>query len=128
MVDVPETDDEALATRPTIYAADAYAGRTVLISGGAGGLGRACAWLLGRLGARIVLTGRNVEKLEAAAGAMQGKGLDAQWREVDIRDPDSVAALYAWLAAQDLKIDALVNSVRKELSPRPPRRELTGAT
>lgn len=110
MVDVPETDDEALANHPTIYAAHAYAGRTVLISGGAGGLGRACAWLLGRLGARVILTGRSADKLEAATAAMQSKGLDAQWREVDIRDPESVAALYAWLDAQELKIEALVNS------------------
>jgi citronellol/citronellal dehydrogenase len=110
MVEVPETDDAALASHPTIYAVDAYAGRTVLVSGGAGGLGRACGWLLGRLGARIILTGRNAEKLEAAAAAMRGRGLDAHWREVDIRDADSVAALYAWLEAQELKIDALINS------------------
>ncbi|HMN71136.1 MAG TPA: SDR family NAD(P)-dependent oxidoreductase [Rhodoblastus sp.] len=110
MIDVPETDDEALAAHPTVYAADAYAGRTALISGGAGGLGRACAWLLGRLGAQVILTGRSAEKLEAATAAMRGKGLSAHWREVDIRDRDSVEALYAWLESQDFKIDALVNS------------------
>jgi citronellol/citronellal dehydrogenase len=110
VVEVPETDDDALATHPTVFAASAYEGHTVLISGGAGGLGRACAWLLGRLGARVIITGRSREKLEAATAAMRGRNLDARWREVDIRDPDSVTALYAWLDAENVTIDALVNS------------------
>ena len=39
-------DDEALATHATVYAADAFAGKVALVSGGAGGIGRAVAWLL----------------------------------------------------------------------------------
>ncbi len=110
MVEVPETDDGALATQPTVFAANAYEGRTVLISGGAGGLGRACAWLMGRLGATVVITGRSREKLEAAAAAMRDRNLRVLWREVDIRDPDSVTALYGWIDAEELRLDALVNS------------------
>jgi len=44
-------DDRELAELPTVYAPGAFAGKTVLISGGAGGIGRAAGWLLGRLGA-----------------------------------------------------------------------------
>ena len=43
--------DEALASQPTIYAAGALDGQVVVVSGGAGGLGRAAAWLFARLGA-----------------------------------------------------------------------------
>ena len=110
MVDVPQTDDDALAAHPTVYAPDAYKGRTALVSGGAGGLGRACAWLLGRLGARVILTGRDSAKLEAAADAMRARGVDATSHVVDIRDAEAVASLFAWLAAQKNQIDLLVNS------------------
>ena len=75
-----ETDDDTLATLPTIYGAESYIGKTALISGGAGGLGRACAWLLGRLGARIVLAGRDSQKLEAAAKALRAREIDARWQ------------------------------------------------
>ena len=70
-------DDERLAGHPTVYAEGSLAGKTALISGGAGGLGRATAWLMGRLGARIVLTGRDRAKLAEAAEAMRAKEIDA---------------------------------------------------
>ncbi|MFG1210425.1 SDR family oxidoreductase [Xanthobacter flavus] len=103
-------DDEALATQPTIYAADAFAGRNVLVSGGAGGIGRAAAWLLGRLGARVVLAGRSAEKLHGATEAMRARGLDVSGHVVDIREPDSIAALFSDVGVEVGGIDLLVNS------------------
>lgn len=105
-----DTDDAALATQKTIYAPDAFAGRTALISGGAGGIGRACAWLLGRLGAKVILAGRDTQKLETAGDAMKRRGIDAVWHTVDIRDEASVAALFAWLDGEGGGIDLLINS------------------
>ena len=102
-------DDAALAVRPTVYAPDAFAGRTVLISGGAGGIGRAAAWLLGRLGAKVLIAGRSEEKLAAAVAAMRERGLDVEGHAVDIRDPDSVAALFERIGAAG-GIDLLINS------------------
>ena len=102
-------DDAALAAHPTLYREGALAGRTVLVSGGAGGIGRACAWLFCRLGARIVLAGRSEAKLAEAVEAMRARGLDAHAHVVDIREPDSVAALFASVAEEG-GIDILVNS------------------
>jgi citronellol/citronellal dehydrogenase len=102
-------DDDALANHPTVYGPDAYRGKTVLISGGAGGIGRATAWLLGRCGAKLILAGRNEEKLNAARDAMAAKGLDVSCEVVDIREPESVAALYAGIAERG-GFDILVNS------------------
>ena len=102
-------DDEALATHPTVYAPGAFAGKTVLISGGAGGIGRASAWLFGRLGARVLLAGRSLEKLTGAAQAMAAHGLDVGFHAVDIREPESIAALFAEISAHG-PIDILVNS------------------
>lgn len=101
--------DEQLATHPTIYGEKAYAGCTVLVSGGAGGIGRAAGWLLGRLGAKVILAGRNAEKLAEATAAMHAHGLSVSSQTVDIRDPDSVNALFETVKAAG-GIDILINS------------------
>lgn len=102
-------DDDALAVQPTVYGPEAFKGKTVLISGGAGGIGRATAWLLGRLGARIIIAGRNETKLASAVVAMTARGLDVTAQAVDIREPDSVGALYAAIAEAG-GFDILINS------------------
>lgn len=102
-------DDEALAVHPTIYDPSAYEGKTVLISGGAGGIGRAAAWLFGRCGANVILAGRSQEKLDAAVEVMAGKGLKVSGYAVDIREPDSVAELYARVS-ENGGFDVLINS------------------
>ncbi len=105
-----DLDDSALAERRTIYASGSFSGRTVLISGGAGGIGRACAWLLGRLGARVILAGRDPKKLETAVSAMRARGIDVISHAVDIREPASVYSLFDWLDGEKVMIDLLVNS------------------
>lgn len=103
-------DDEALATHPTVYAADAYAGKIALVSGGAGGIGRATAWLLARLGAHVVVTGRNEAKLDALVEALAAHGLSASRQSVDIREPEQVERLFAQVWAERGALDLLVNS------------------
>jgi citronellol/citronellal dehydrogenase len=103
-------DDAALAAHPTVYAPNALAGQVVLVSGGAGGIGRAAAWLMARLGADVVLAGRSEEKLAAVAAAMEARGLKASFKVVDIRDTDSVAALFDWTWQTSGRLDILVNS------------------
>lgn len=58
------TDDE-LFSLPTVYRPDLFAGQVALVSGGGSGLGKAVAALLGRLGATIVICGRDPGKLAA---------------------------------------------------------------
>lgn len=102
-------DDAALAVHPTVYGPEAYRGKTVLISGGAGGIGRATAWLMGRCGAKLILAGRNQDKLNSAVEAMTARGLDVSGQVVDIREPESVAALYAGISERG-GFDILINS------------------
>lgn len=102
--------DEILASQPTVYAKDLFAGQTWLVSGGASGLGKATAWLAGRLGATVLICGRTTEKLERAALAMTRAGLKVATRRVNIREPDQVDALFAWATGEFAGIDVLVNS------------------
>jgi citronellol/citronellal dehydrogenase len=103
-------DDDALAVRPTVYAPGALAGQVAVISGGAGGLGRATAWLFARLGAKVVVAGRDQAKLDSLAAALAARGLEASACAVDIREPQSVGALIDRVWADHGRLDILVNS------------------
>lgn len=102
--------DADLASWPTVYADGALRGKTVLISGGAGGIGRATAWLFGRLGARVVISGRSQEKIDMLVAAMREKGLDCHGASVDIRDAEAVESFFDTLWNEHGSVDILVNS------------------
>src|SRR5881394_3379026 len=102
--------DAALAIHPTVYAADALKDQVVLISGGAGGIGRAIAWLFARLGAHVVVAGRNQAKLDTLVADLTGRKLKASAVVADIREPDTVDALFDHVWATHGRIDGLINS------------------
>src|SRR5947207_5133752 len=102
--------DAELANHPTVYAADALRDQVVVVSGGAGGIGRAIAWLFARLGAHVVVVGRNQDKLDALVAEMTARGLKASANTADIREPDAVNALFDTVWAAHSRLDILVNS------------------
>lgn len=103
-------DDTDLASMPTVYAPGSFSGKTVLISGGAGGIGRATGWLLGRLGARVVLCGRDDVKLAGAVDAMRANGITVSSYVIDIRKPDMIATVMDAVVVETGGVDILVNS------------------
>lgn len=103
-------DDAALAEHPTVYATGALAGKVAVISGGAGGIGRATAWLMARLGAHVVVTGRKAEKLEALVAKITQAGLAASGHVVDVRDPEAVEAFWDTVWDERGQVDILINS------------------
>lgn len=109
----PETfglSDEELARQPTIYAANAFTGKTVLISGGAGGIGRAAAWLFARIGAKVIITGRKAEKLDALTQHLTNAGFSATAFPVDTRDREAVQLLFENIWQHHGPLDILINS------------------
>lgn len=102
--------DQELHSAATIYSPELLKGKRLLISGGGSGLGKATAWLAGRLGAKIVLCGRTKEKLKDAAGPMREAGIDVSVYSLNIRDPDAVQTLFGEVWDQQGPIDILVNS------------------
>lgn len=50
------------------------ADKCFLVTGASGGIGSECAILLSRLGAQVILNGRNLERLEATLSQMTGDG------------------------------------------------------
>jgi len=102
--------DAELAARPTVFAADLFKDQVVVVSGGAGGIGRAIAWLFARLGAHVAIVGRNQAKLDVLAADLAGRNLKASAYVADIREPDAVDALFDAVWSAHGRIDNLVNS------------------
>ena len=102
--------DTELATHPTVYAADALKGQVGLVSGASGGIGRAIAWLFARLGAHVVVVGRNQAKLDALVDDLSARNLKATAGVADIRQPDAINALFDQVWADLGRLDILVNS------------------
>ncbi len=85
------------------------AGKTVLVTGGGSGIGRAIALAFARQGARVAITGRNAEKLRAVAEAFAGQPAIFQ-HACDVSDRAAVAAMFERLE-QELDLpDILVNN------------------
>lgn len=78
-------------------------GQTALVTGGTAGIGLACARLLADAGATVLITGRNRERGESAAAAVDG---DVRFIQADMADLESVAAL----VEQSSGVDILVNN------------------
>ncbi len=102
--------DERMFDWPTVYRDGLFAGQTALVSGGGSGLGRATAILFARLGARVLATGRNPDKLARLETDCAGRGLAIETAICDIRDPDAVAALIGGVFERHGRLDHLINN------------------
>lgn len=76
-------------------------GRRAVITGGSGGIGRACAEALARLGYELLLVARRPEPLEQAA-----KALGARWVAADCRREDDLARVASAAGPVDLLVHA----------------------
>jgi citronellol/citronellal dehydrogenase len=103
---------EELASAPMVYREDLYAGKTVLVTGGGSGFGRAMTFLFARLGAQVVIAGRKAEKLEATReGVERLLGLKTVTTQaMTIRDPEACAALITDTVQRLGGLDLLVNN------------------
>jgi 3-oxoacyl-[acyl-carrier protein] reductase len=90
--------------------AGALNGRTALVTGASRGIGRAIAWRLGRMGARVSLSARNPEPLAAAAAELRSQGIEAVAVPADVARSSEVAALIEKTHAAFGDVDILVNN------------------
>src|SRR5260370_15295352 len=106
----PGLTDAELVNHPTVFAADVLKGQVVVVSGGAGGIGRAIVWLFARLGAHVAVVGRDQGKLDNLVTVLASRHLKASAHVADIREPDQVTALFDTVWTAHGRIDSLVNS------------------
>lgn len=88
-----------------------FTGRTALVAGGTGGLGRAVSLAFLEAGARVAVTYRDrgeLVALKAAAGAAHAR---LEGHEVDVTDEAAVKALVEGIFGRQGRLDVLVNAV-----------------
>ncbi len=94
------TDDSGLMT-----------GRTAVITGATGGIGKATALGLARLGARVAITGRDRARAQAVATEIRRAAGEADVFVADMTSQQEVRRLAGELLDRYPRIDVLVNNV-----------------
>lgn len=87
-------------------------GRSALITGAAGYLGRTMALTLAEAGAHVWLNGRREPRLRELADAINARGLSAEPATFDVTDGDAVGAFVSNLTS----LDVLVNNANDPIS------------
>lgn len=85
-------------------------GKTAIVTGAAGGIGRATAVRLGRAGAAVLLVDRDQGTLEAAAAAVAETGAQAEWHTADVSVSAEVKGYVARTLERFGSIDVLFNN------------------
>jgi gluconate 5-dehydrogenase len=85
-------------------------GRTALVTGGSSGLGLQIAEALGTQGARVVISSRKADALEAAQAHLASLGVDASWIAADNGKEEDIDRLAAQALAELGRVDILVNN------------------
>jgi NAD(P)-dependent dehydrogenase (short-subunit alcohol dehydrogenase family) len=81
-----------------------FSGKVALVVGGTGALGRAVSLALQQEGARVVVTYRKPQALDALGNSAEG-------HQVDVTDEAAVSELVAKIVARHQRLDVLVNTV-----------------
>ena len=93
--------------------------KIVLITGATSGIGLACAKKFAANGDRLILTGRNAQRLAEIAKELTDKGTDVLTLTFDVRDREKAAKYISELPAEWQSIDVLVNNAGLALGLEP---------
>jgi len=101
-----------MSADPQGYVAGLFgsAGKRVLVTGAAEGLGKAIATGFARAGARVIVADVNASGLAETARELGGISGDIASCPADVTSVDDVAALFAFAAGQFGGVDVLVNN------------------
>jgi NAD(P)-dependent dehydrogenase (short-subunit alcohol dehydrogenase family) len=87
-----------------------FDGKTVVITGGASGIGRACAAAFGAEGASVVIADIHDQRLAEARAALEASGVPVLAVHCDVSRDEEVDALAAQVAARFGPVDVLMNN------------------
>jgi len=93
--------------------------KTILITGATSGIGLGCARKFAENGDRLILTGRNAEKLEAIRKELSEKGTQVITFAFDVRDSKAARMAIESLPQEWQQIDVLVNNAGLALGLEP---------
>jgi citronellol/citronellal dehydrogenase len=101
---------ESAGAYQSVLAPGLFRGQTAIVTGGGSGFGRCMAHELASLGARVVILGRTLEKLEIVAAEITEDGGLADFDTCDIRDEERVTRVVAEIIEKHGRIHGLVNN------------------
>jgi 3-oxoacyl-[acyl-carrier protein] reductase len=87
-----------------------FDGRVVVVTGAAGGLGRACALAFAREGAALILTDIGLSALEETASEVRSLGTACSTHRVDLAVEADIREFGARITRENPKIDVLLNN------------------
>jgi len=93
-----------------IFAADMYAGKTVLVTGSTSGIGEGTAKAFAAHGAQVMVSGRNQERAEAVVADITAAGGTADMIVGDVADPDFCEKLVNETVVRFGRLDILINN------------------
>jgi citronellol/citronellal dehydrogenase len=102
--------DDELAAMPLTFRDGLFDGQVALVSGSGRGIGKAIAYQLARLGAKVALCGRDETRLNTTAEKLRALGADVMAHPMSIRDPDAVSRLYDAVWEKFGTVDLVVNN------------------
>ncbi|WP_313891456.1 2,4-dienoyl-CoA reductase [Psychrobacillus sp.] len=85
-------------------------GKTMIVTGGSSGMGMYMAMKFVAEGANVVITGRDLERLENAKKEIEAYGKTIEVFQMDVRNPEHVEAMVAFTDKTFGNIDGLVNN------------------
>ncbi len=93
--------------------------KTVLITGATSGIGLACARKFAANGDRLILTGRNEQRLMDIEKELTAKGAEVRTLVFDVRDREAAKVMIESLPTEWQEVDVLVNNAGLALGLEP---------
>ena len=87
-----------------------FNGKWALVTGASAGIGIALARELAKHGAKLVLTARRRDRMEALAAELTGKGTEVRIVPADLNDPAAPQQIYDATVGLGLAVDILINN------------------
>jgi short-subunit dehydrogenase len=87
-----------------------FGGKAALITGSTAGLGKELALQLGRAGAKVILNGRDGDKLEQLAEQMRSSGFEVAALQGDVARPEDCERIVSEAFRTAGKLDILINN------------------
>ncbi|WP_263359971.1 SDR family NAD(P)-dependent oxidoreductase [Acidicapsa ligni] len=87
-----------------------FRGKWALVTGASAGIGVAIARELASNGAKLILTARRQDRLEALAAEFAAQGTEVRVIQADLTDPAAPQAIYSAIEAGGLQVEILINN------------------